>query len=308
MFQHRSGFLGSEKWFAMQNDALAGSAIQPGGSGEGRGDTFENALLSAKRFFNKSSQNSQNEAVDDDGEVQGYEESPKPKKGPLSKDDLAYKQATKPKETSPVFHQFLDCVYQLLRQFPIRFEFNERFLRRLLFHCYSCRYGTFLYNNEKDRLDARVQEKTLSVWSHFLSLKHQFTNPDYDPEINDHVKGKERLLFPKLDKVRWWHELYNRTDEEMNGPSNAVMERYLGTTTSDISNGPGVLTGVENANSALGAGMTKNVSNSNSSNSSTSGFASLREGIAGLGIGKSLGGSGSRSPGNVKQAMEVEMQ
>jgi hypothetical protein len=108
--------------------------------------------------------------------------------------------------------------------------------------------------------------------------------------------------------VRWWHELYNRTDEEMNGPSNAVMERYLGTTTSDISNGPGVLTGVENANSALGAGMTKNVSNSNSSNSSTSGFASLREGIAGLGIGKSLGGSGSRSPGNVKQAMEVEMQ
>ncbi len=31
-------------------------------------------------------------------------------------------------EWSPVFHQFLDCVWQLTRQFPTAFEFNENLL------------------------------------------------------------------------------------------------------------------------------------------------------------------------------------
>ncbi|KAJ1969305.1 phosphatidylinositol-3-phosphatase ymr1, partial [Dimargaris xerosporica] len=34
-------------------------------------------------------------------------------------------------ETSPVFQQFLDCVYQIWTQFPTRFEFNEKFLLQL---------------------------------------------------------------------------------------------------------------------------------------------------------------------------------
>ena len=170
MFQHRSGYLNSEKWFATEKDALAGSAIQPGGGSEGRGDAIENALLSAKRFFNKSNQ-SQESVADADGEVLSFEDSPSGKRKSTAKDNLAEKGATKPKETSPVFHQFLDATYQLLRQFPTRFEFNERFLRRLLYHLYSCQYGTFLYNNEKSRLDAKVQERTTSVWAYFLSRR-----------------------------------------------------------------------------------------------------------------------------------------
>jgi hypothetical protein len=176
MFQHRSGFLSSEKWFVTERDALAGSAIQPGGSGEGRGDTLENALLSAKRFFNKSNQ-SQESVTDADGEMLSFEDSPSGKKQPISKDSPAYKESTKPKETSPVFHQFLDATYQLLRQFPTRFEFNERFLRRLLYHLYSCQYGTFLYNNEKSRMEARVRERTTSVWAYFLSRRWVISAP-----------------------------------------------------------------------------------------------------------------------------------
>ena len=38
------------------------------------------------------------------------------------------------KETSPVFHQFLETVRQIQRQFPERFEFNERFLHQLYYH------------------------------------------------------------------------------------------------------------------------------------------------------------------------------
>jgi myotubularin-related protein 6/7/8 len=300
MFQHRSGYLNSEKWFTTQNDAMAGSAIQPGGNGDGRGDAIENALLSAKRFFNKNNQ-SQDTITDSEGEML-YEESPKAKK--TMKDSLPDKEATKPKETSPVFHQFLDATYQLLYQFPTRFEFNERFLRRLLYHLYSCQYGTFLYNNEKSRLDARVQERTSSVWAYFLSRRAEFTNKDYDGgEIDDHVKGKERLIFPKIDKVRWWNEVFNRSDKDMNGPTNAATERYLSANKDGLGVGHGVLTGVETASSAAGAGTTRQVSNGNAG-----GFAGLKEGIAGLGLGKSRGGSGSKSPADPKQALEVEMQ
>lgn len=301
MFQHRSGFLNSEKWFTIQNDALAGSAIQPGGNGEGRGDAIENALLSAKRFF-KSSQSQ--DTVDSDGEILPVDESPKGKKTPISKDSKAYKEATKPKETSPVFHQFLDTTYQLLRQFPTRFEFNERFLRRLLYHLYSCQYGTFLYNSEKARHDARVQERTVSVWAYFLSNKEGFINKDYDGGvIDDHVQGKERMIFPNSSKVRWWHEVFNKSDEDMNGHTNTATERYLGSQTSSLSSSGNISTGLEVPTIAAGPGTTRQVSDSNAGP-----FAGLREGIAGLGIGRGKGTQGTRSPGNANKAMEVEMQ
>jgi myotubularin-related protein 6/7/8 len=302
MFQHRSGFLNSEKWFATQNDAMAGSAIQPGSTGEGgRGDAIENALLSAKRFFNKGNV-SQDTITDSDAEAT-VDDMPKNKKS-LSKDDLAAKEATKPKETSPVFHQFLDATYQLLHQFPNRFEFNERFLRRLLYHLYSCQYGTFLYNNEKSRLDAKVQERTVSVWAYFLSQRDKFTNKQWDGgELDDHVKGKERLIFPKLDKVRWWNEVFNKTDKEMNGPTNAITERYLRNSQESLGVGQGVLAGVEMAGVAMRSGTTPSVSNGNTGGA----LAGLREGISNLGIGGGRGNAGSKSP-NGNGPMEVEMQ
>jgi myotubularin-related protein 6/7/8 len=170
MFQHRSGFLNSEKWFATEKDALAGSAIQPGGMEEVQ--NVQNLLSRTQRFFNRNNQNLDN-VSNPDIEI-AYEESPNGGRPFVGKGSLAEKEATKPKETSPVFHQFLDAVYQLLRQFPTRFEFNERFLRRLLYHLYSCQYGTFLYNSEKDRLNARVKTRTTSVWSYFLSKRSVF--------------------------------------------------------------------------------------------------------------------------------------
>ncbi|KAK9458841.1 protein-tyrosine phosphatase-like protein [Lipomyces oligophaga] len=113
------------------------------------------------------------------------------------------------KYTAPIFHQFLDCVYQLLRQFPTRFEYNERFLRRMLYHLNSCQYGNFLYNNEKERLDARVKERTHSIWDYFIVRRKEFINHKYNPD------EAEEVIFPDPKSIRWWHEIFGRTEKEM---------------------------------------------------------------------------------------------
>lgn len=128
------------------------------------------------------------------------------------------------RETSPIFHQFLEGIRNLQRQFPERFEYNERFLRQLFHHLYSCQFGTFLFNSEKDRRVGNGKgpppcQRTVSVWDFFNSPQEMALNknPDYDPSLDD-PKGKDMgVLIPNPKDIRFWHELYGRTDEEMNG-------------------------------------------------------------------------------------------
>ncbi|KAG7448061.1 phosphatases II [Guyanagaster necrorhizus] len=132
------------------------------------------------------------------------------------------------KETSPVFHQFLESVRQIQRQFPERFEFNERFLHQLYYHLYSCQFGTFLFNCERERSVGDGDgpppcERTVSVWDFFNSPSQteQNRNTLYDPSFDDPMNRDPNadmgVLFPNPKDVRFWHELYGRTDEEMNG-------------------------------------------------------------------------------------------
>ena len=300
MFAHRSGFLSSEKWFVIENERIGGDANRPGfGNNSGAGNALENALLSAKGFFNKDN-NSRDSIVDSDGEMQSFDTgSPASKKVPTpSKGSAKDKHTTKVKETSPVFHQFLDATYQLLYQHPTRFEFNERFLRRLLYHLYSCQYGTFLYNNEKERVEANVHEKTRSVWDYFISRKEQFLNDRYDATIDDNVRGNERLIFPKAGEVRWWNELFGRTDSEMNALTDKPGQGFVSNASAAI------LTGVETADNAVGAGTPgKSISNV-----PAGAMLALAAGVSGLGIGKGKGIDGRKSPSSIKAQMEVEMQ
>ena len=64
------------------------------------------------------------------------------------------------RETSPVFTQFVEAVWQVMQQYPCAFQFNERFLLTIHDHVYSCQFGTFIGNCEKDRLDLRY----LALW------------------------------------------------------------------------------------------------------------------------------------------------
>uniref|UniRef100_A0A8C2C0Z8 phosphatidylinositol-3,5-bisphosphate 3-phosphatase n=1 Tax=Cyprinus carpio TaxID=7962 RepID=A0A8C2C0Z8_CYPCA len=84
-------------------------------------------------------------------------------------------------EQCPVFLQWLDCVHQLLKQFPCLFEFNEAFLVKLVQHTYSCLYGTFLCNNAKEREARNVYKRTCSVWSLLRNGNKNFQNFLYIP-------------------------------------------------------------------------------------------------------------------------------
>lgn len=57
----------------------------------------------------------------------------------------------KPRSEAPVFLLFLDCVWQILRQFPCSFQFSENFLIMLFEHAYASQFGTFLGNRVAER-------------------------------------------------------------------------------------------------------------------------------------------------------------
>ncbi|XP_014231544.1 myotubularin-related protein 2 isoform X2 [Trichogramma pretiosum] len=82
-------------------------------------------------------------------------------------------------DRSPVFVQFIDCVWQVTQQFPNAFQFNEHFLTTILDHLYSCRFGTFLCSSERERVQERLKEKTVSLWSYINSQLPLYQNPLY---------------------------------------------------------------------------------------------------------------------------------
>ncbi|KAF4098255.1 myotubularin-related protein 1b isoform X2 [Onychostoma macrolepis] len=113
-------------------------------------------------------------------------------------------------ERSPLFVQFIDCVWQMTRQFPSAFEFNELFLITVLDHLYSCLFGTFLYNSEQERLSKEVYSKTVSLWSYVNSQLEEFTNPLY-------VNYEHHVLYPvaSLRHLELWVSYYVRWNPRM---------------------------------------------------------------------------------------------
>uniref|UniRef100_A0A0N5AA77 phosphatidylinositol-3,5-bisphosphate 3-phosphatase n=1 Tax=Syphacia muris TaxID=451379 RepID=A0A0N5AA77_9BILA len=117
-------------------------------------------------------------------------------------------------ERSPIFVQFIDCVWQLYRQFPYAFEFNCCFLITILDELYSCRFGTFLYNSEKQRVkDHKVKETTRSLWSYIMDNKRKFLNPLYNryPHFVDVLRPNT-----KMPQIHIWKEYYFRHSPRVN--------------------------------------------------------------------------------------------
>lgn len=83
-------------------------------------------------------------------------------------------------QLAPIFMQFLDCVFQLVNQFPDYFEFNPRYLLLLSEHIYSCRFGTLLCDSEREReVVAGVRQRTYCLWDYLDSIP-ELVNPLFD--------------------------------------------------------------------------------------------------------------------------------
>ncbi|XP_075155189.1 myotubularin-related protein 10-B [Haematobia irritans] len=93
-----------------------------------------------------------------------------------------------PQEESPVFLLFLDCVWQLLQQFPDEFEFSQTYLTTLWDSCFMPIFDTFQFDCNADRLKAVEDHKLIlrPVWDwseQFLEKdKLFFSNPFYQKQ------------------------------------------------------------------------------------------------------------------------------
>lgn len=70
-------------------------------------------------------------------------------------------------EYSPIFIQWLECVYQLTVQFPQAFEFSPALLLFIGKEALSNLYGTFLVDSERERQG--VAKGTRSLWPVILN-------------------------------------------------------------------------------------------------------------------------------------------
>uniref|UniRef100_A0A8C8HT05 phosphatidylinositol-3,5-bisphosphate 3-phosphatase n=1 Tax=Oncorhynchus tshawytscha TaxID=74940 RepID=A0A8C8HT05_ONCTS len=124
-------------------------------------------------------------------------------------------------EQCPVFLQWLDCVHQLLKQFPCFFEFNEAFLVKLVQHTYSCLYGTFLCNNGREREARNIYKRTCSIWSLLRTGNKNFQNFLYIP-------CHEMVLQPVCHTraLQLWTAVYLPTSSPCTAAEDA-MELYL---------------------------------------------------------------------------------
>ena len=92
-------------------------------------------------------------------------------------------------EQSPIFLQFLDCVWQVWRQFPWEFEFSDKLLVVVLYSQSSRYTNDFLYEHFYDRVvnqdgwgvfvDNESFAPNVSIWDHITSNYGSYLNPLY---------------------------------------------------------------------------------------------------------------------------------
>jgi hypothetical protein len=139
-------------------------------------------------------------------------------------------QAQHKLQPSPIFVQWLDCVFQIMRQFPQKFEFTTKILEQLSTDVYSCMYGTFIANNEKERVFEGVKLRTSSVWTSLLEAARaeragvaqpHFLNPGYMGKdamtfINKKRNSGIEFIVPCCSSKRivFWEDFYLKYDSD----------------------------------------------------------------------------------------------
>lgn len=107
-------------------------------------------------------------------------------------------------ERSPLFLLFLDCIWQMLQQFPEEFEFSEIYLTTLWDSTFMPMFDTFLFNSEYERQNAvkeyNIQLRPVWDWGEQFTDKDLalFNNPLYNKpvEIVNNARRSMAVLPP----------------------------------------------------------------------------------------------------------------
>jgi hypothetical protein len=116
----------------------------------------------------------------------------------------------KDEERSPIFHQFLDCVFQCLHQMPQVFEFNDDLLIFILGHTQSGWFGDFMFNCEREKSHFKDTYGGLSIWAVVLHNMDKFRNKNnYEPQVG--------AIMPvaRLGSLVLWGKWFNRWNERL---------------------------------------------------------------------------------------------
>ena len=109
-----------------------------------------------------------------------------------------------------MFTQFIDATWQITQQFPTEFEFNENYLFTIHDHVYSCQFGTFIGNCEREREEIDVKSTTYSLWAKLDSQREEYLNPLFNLSKESKLTFLQVQLLPQL--IRYWRSMYNRFD------------------------------------------------------------------------------------------------
>ena len=111
-------------------------------------------------------------------------------------------------QRSPVFLLFVDCCYQLLRQFPHHFEFGVDLLLLLMDQLNACRFGTFLENCARRRASRGLDAQTAPLWWFVAERLDAVKNASFAPDDDD------RPLLPSLHprNIRFFEPYFLRFD------------------------------------------------------------------------------------------------
>ncbi|XP_066592594.1 myotubularin-related protein 12 [Prorops nasuta] len=118
----------------------------------------------------------------------------------------------------PLFLLYLDCVWQLCKQFPTEFEFTETYLTTLWDTAHISVFETFMFNCERDRAVAAMDPNTPLVLRSVWDWREQFNDQDillfYNPLFNSQRNEAGDKLYMRalysISCLELWTQCYFR--------------------------------------------------------------------------------------------------
>lgn len=88
-------------------------------------------------------------------------------------------------QRSPIFLQWIDCIFQIIIQNPTACEFNTRFLLDLSLAVYSGQFVSFMLNSEKERAKAGIASVggRASFWDHVGRERERYVSKVFDRSL-----------------------------------------------------------------------------------------------------------------------------